>query len=230
MRCIRSRVAVVTLFHFYYFCFMKCDIPVIVFILTLWGLPLNAQKFNGGMLAGVSTSQVSGDTWQGFDKAGVIVGGYTKWDQSEKSAIQVEMEFIQKGSRKNADPAKGDFRNYLLRLDYVDMYFLYKYTFKKFIFEAGPSVGILVRQKEEGMNSSGVGISQPLPFNAQDICLSGGMGYRINKKLVFNARYTQTFFLTPIRQRDPPVHFFFIRGQYNTVLAFSLQYQFGKHE
>jgi hypothetical protein len=177
------------------------------------------------MLGGISTSQVSGDQLAGFDKVGIVLGGFTRWDFTEKTAFQSELEFIQKGSRRNADPNKGQYGWYLLRLDYVEMYFLFKYTFKKILFEAGPSAGILVRQHEEGS-----GVSLSTSFNSNDICLNGGIGYLISDNLRFNARYGETFFMTPIRKKENGASTFFIRGQYNTALSFTLQYQFGNHE
>ena len=35
-----------------------------------------AQEFNAGGLSGLSTSQVSGDNLGGFNKAGIILGGF----------------------------------------------------------------------------------------------------------------------------------------------------------
>jgi len=35
-----------------------------------------SQEFNAGISAGISTSQVSGDNLAGFNKAGIILGGF----------------------------------------------------------------------------------------------------------------------------------------------------------
>ncbi|MFH0895540.1 MAG: porin family protein [Bacteroidota bacterium] len=182
---------------------------------------MQAQSFNGGLLGGISASQISGDGLSGFDKAGIIFGGFTRWDFTEKTAFQMEMAYVQKGSRRNADPNKGSYFWYRLRLDYIDTYFLFKYTIKKVLLEAGPSFGYLIRQQEEG-----TGISQPRDFFHQDISLNAGLGYKINEKLRFNLRYGETFFMTPVRKKDAESSSFFIRGQYHSVLSFTLQYQF----
>ena len=57
-----------------------------------------SQNFKGGVIAGVSTSQVSGDALGGFHKAGLYLGVFTELPLSPISNIKMEMNYIQKGS------------------------------------------------------------------------------------------------------------------------------------
>ena len=57
-----------------------------------------SQNFKGGVIAGVSTSQVSGDYLGGFNKAGLFLGVFTELPISPISNIKMEMNYIQKGS------------------------------------------------------------------------------------------------------------------------------------
>ena len=41
----------------------------------------NAQNFGGGLIVGVSTSQVAGDRLGGFNKIGLLAGAYTNLDR-----------------------------------------------------------------------------------------------------------------------------------------------------
>lgn len=59
---------------------------------------LSGQNFNAGIVAGVSTTQVSGDNLAGFHKAGLILGGFVKRDINDQMQLQIEMTYTQKGS------------------------------------------------------------------------------------------------------------------------------------
>ena len=90
----------------------------VVVLLLLFPLATFAQKFNAGIRAGIVASQVDGDTYEGFDKAGVIAGLYVNRSFSDKFSLQLEMDFIQKGSRMPVD----DLNNYyLMRLSYLEV-------------------------------------------------------------------------------------------------------------
>ena len=59
---------------------------------------LQAQNFGGGIILGLSTSQVGGDDLAGFNKAGVLAGVFANKSISELLSLQMEMNYIQKGS------------------------------------------------------------------------------------------------------------------------------------
>ena len=194
----------------------------IVFILFVFiGGTTAAQGFGGGLFCGISTSQVSGDAAAGFDKAGIYAGVCSFLNLNEKNAIQLELSFIQKGSRKNPKPNLGIYNKYLLRLNYVEIPLIYRMKFNyNLSFEAGPSLGILVFSRE--YDQSGI-ISNRLPFQNQDISMNFGGNYEINEHLKFNVRFSNS--ILKIRDHQSGEVYWFNRGQYNSVLAFSLNYQ-----
>ena len=49
----------------------------IVLLILLFTNKMTAQEFKGGFIGGLSTSQLSGDMLGGFNKAGLIIGGFT---------------------------------------------------------------------------------------------------------------------------------------------------------
>ena len=67
-------------------------------ILFIFQFNSSAQEFNAGILSGLSTTQVSGDNLAGYNKAGLIIGGFVNRDISQSLALQIEMMYIQKGS------------------------------------------------------------------------------------------------------------------------------------
>ena len=79
-----------------------------------------AQQFKGGMMFGFVSSQVAGDGYSGFHKAGLSGGFFVSLDLNPTSSLQMELHYIQKGSRYNDTTYQEDFQQYLLRLNYVD--------------------------------------------------------------------------------------------------------------
>ena len=181
------------------------------------------QRFNGGLHAGVVASQVSGDEQAGFNKAGIYGGGYVNLYFSTKSSVQLEMNFIQKGSRKNPNPDKGDPVKYLCRLNYVEMPLMYKLDIgKRLTFEAGAAVAYLVSSLEEDQNGE---VDPYLQFKKYEVSLIGGGYFNISKHFIVNVRYENTFPLLPIRAHASRAQYMLNKGQYNSLIVFSLQYQ-----
>jgi len=178
-----------------------------------------AQRFNGGLIGGMSTSEISGDRFNGPSKVGLFVGGFGNFYISEKSSIQMELEYIQKGSRKVPDST--DITFYLLRINYIEIPLLYKYDLtKKITFEAGPSIGYLISKYEE-VNSEVL----TNPFKNWDCQLAVGGYYNLSRHLKFNVRYSNTLFF-PVRDGASGTTYWLRKGQYNEVLSFLLHYQF----
>ncbi len=110
-----------------------------LFTLLIFTLPFSslAQVFNAGVIAGISGSQVEGDGYGGYNKLGFIIGGFTNTSFSEKLSSQLEIYYINKGSKKNPQPDKGDVDAFSLNLNYVEVPISIRYAHKKFIFEGG---------------------------------------------------------------------------------------------
>ena len=52
---------------------------------------VEAQVFTGGLSAGLVGSQVAGDNFSGYNKAGIFAGGFVALSVSEKSSLQMEL-------------------------------------------------------------------------------------------------------------------------------------------
>src|SRR5690606_12816075 len=99
--------------HLYFFAF--------VFFSFTMATSSYGQSFNAGILAGINDSQVAGDSYSGFNKAGILVGLYSDIDIISKINLQFEINYSQKGSRKKANTDEGDTEYFLLRFDYIDI-------------------------------------------------------------------------------------------------------------
>ena len=110
-----------------------------------------AQQFHGGLTLGLAGSQVAGDTYSGYKKAGIVAGGFVSLDVSDRSALQMELTYFQKGTRENPTE-KNNYDFYLFRANYIELPVLYQFktgSQRNFIIEAGPSLGFLVGYYEE---------------------------------------------------------------------------------
>ena len=180
------------------------------------------QRFKAGIKAGLSTSQVDGDTYSGYNKAGFIGGAFIRAQLNEKWTAQFEIVYIQKGAKHNANPEKGNFDYYYLGLNYVEVPVLFQYHQKKFTYELGPGFGYLIKEEElfNFQNLTGI-----YPFNKSEIGINVGVSYTILTNLDMNWRYSYS--ITPARPHASGATRWYNPGQMNNVLSFTLMYQFG---
>lgn len=209
-----------------------------IILSALFIIPLFAvsQNFNGGILAGMSASQISGDGLSGYDKPGIYGGGFVRYDFTDRTAFQMEMTYIDRGSKKNARPDKGDPTAYTLSLKYVDLSLLYKYmneinikqeesTWSKGIdFVAGPYMGVLISDKEKDENGEFPFDPNVPEFDRIDIGGLAGFSFWFNDHLAFNWRIALS--LIPIREHRGGGSFRLNHGQHNNTMTFAFQYTF----
>lgn len=201
----------------------------ILFLLITSNFAIKAQEietekiseFKAGVIAGISTSQISGDDLAGFHKFGINAGVFSRYTFSKKYSAQFEVTFIQKGSRKTPDAEKGDMTFYRLNLNYIEIPVLLKYKHKHFVFEAGPYASYLINFTEE--NEQGP-LPMIRPFYKYDIGGAIGINYDFTEHFQMNWRYTNSWF--PVRPHLSNANFRWNRGQLNSVIEFTLHYEF----
>jgi hypothetical protein len=196
-----------------------------LFFLLLVG-QVNGQYFNGGIMAGVAGTQVAGDTYSGFHKAGIYAGGFVNLQISQRSIFQLELEFFQKGSRKNPNYENDDLEQYLFRVNYVEMPVLYQYVVNERLkLEVGPSLGFLTGYYEEKNSEEIKAGNRPARVTLQ---INAGMYVSITRRLMFNLRTNNS--LLNIRSDNATGDVLRIipgnYGQFNDGLVMSIAYQF----
>ncbi len=199
-------------------------------LISLIALAGYSQQFNGGIMAGVVVSQVAGDTYEGFDKAGIFAGGFVNYQFTRRSILQMELEYFQKGSRHNPDSKNNDYREYLFRTNYIELPLLYQFVIsKRFKVEGGPSAGFLVgySEKMDGEDITGdVGYNKPAPVSLQ---INFGLYVNIIEGLSVNIRTNNSLINIRSSNVTDDVYRFWTgnHGQFNDCLVLSLWYQFG---
>src|ERR1035437_182198 len=192
---------------------------ILLFLLMMAGSSIHAQRFIGGIMAGGGSSQGGGDTYDGYHKFGYPGGAYVCLVISPHASFQMELEYIQKGSRRG-DPSTngGNGDTYLLRLHYIEVPFLFQYTFKKrFYFEAGPAADVSIGSVEL---INGLDPSSTVPL--RPVCFTGlfGFGAYLTNHLRINVR--SNYSLNSLRSKNNYSGYRRIvleTGQYNNVLS-----------
>ena len=187
----------------------------IIFLFILAPLAGYSQGFGGGLFAGISTSQVTGDAIVGFNKVGAWAGAFTDYRFTPRSTLQLELSFIQKGSRQ-APTVKNDGILRVNNQNILEIPVLYKwYGIKNMSVELGLQAGIILNTIERG-NTIPTTTNNPL-FQPVEFSGAAGLSYYVWKnKIEINARYTNSILS--------------LKGQngwwLNHVFAFSVRYWF----
>jgi opacity protein-like surface antigen len=215
---------------------MKKDSRYIILILltvvyyTSFFSPVQAQRFHGGVLAGITASQVDGDSYAGFNKIGFQGGVFVNTLFTDYFGAQLEIKYAGKGAQKST--SSEDPEVYKLALHYLDLPVMINYTLKKkVVFDLGIVPGYLF--SKSGEDSGG-----PIPddymvdFKKMDLAWLMGVNYKINKNLLVNIRYSYS--LISIRDYENTSSnygwignlFGYNTGDYNNYLSLGLYYQF----
>ena len=165
---------------------------VVVAIAALFGtVAVQAQdEVSFGAKGGVNFATVGGDDFDDPDtRTSFHFGGFVEVPISEKFSIQPEVYYSGQGydiqSVDNGDDIE-------FQLDYINVPVLAKYYFVDgFYGEVGPQIGFNVNSE---IDSNSDGDSGDISFNNDaintvDFAVVGGLGYKLNNGLFFNARY-----------------------------------------
>lgn len=198
----------------------------LLFALILsFGIVSFAQQFHGGILAGLVGSQVAGDTYSGFKKAGIFAGGFVSIDLSDKSSMRMELTYFQKGSRENPTEKNG-YQSYILRLNYIELPVFYQYTAGKFTVFGGPSAGFTMGYYEE-IDQEVVSGQEVYPEPAR-VTLQINLGFRFElaPKIGVDFRTNNSLLNVFSENKTGDIRRIFDQGRYNDALVLSMYYQF----
>lgn len=197
---------------------MKKKLLILLFLIapTL----IYSQGFNAGIRGGICGSQVDGDTYEGFNKAGITAGFFVNHKLSEFFSIQMELNYIQKGSRKPVD----DYNSfYLMRVNYAEVPLLIQWHAGKSIdIFGGPSYARLLSSYEE----TEFGEYKGPAFEKYEIAARIGISYKLSEQWRVDGRYCNS--ITTIRPSPAAYTPFFEKGQYNRLFEIGLSVEFGK--
>jgi hypothetical protein len=186
------------------------------------------RTFYGGLLLGANLSQVDGDSYAGYHKAGLNVGGIMYAHLADKLAASIEILFSQKGSRghKLQESGVGNLlTKYIIDLNYADIPIQINYfDRRKSHFGAGFSYSHLITSKEIiETNPPDPGLQdRNYPFRKSDINFIMGGNLHLVKGLFLNLRFQYS--LIAIRKNIPPGYG--RAEQFNNMWTVRLMYLF----
>ena len=190
------------------------------FLLPILGFSQDAttKVFQGGLLFGINTSQITGDNLAGYNKLSPTLGAFVRMKLGEKSALQMEMAYLGKGAHKNLRPSDSIPTLYLLRLHYIEVPLVFQYNYnKKLNLEIGPSLGVYFGHREEDLDGDMSGIySSREQFKPFDLSFTVGGTWKFNEKWSFNVRSANSIF--PVRNHDQNTSFRLNKGQYTSCI------------
>ena len=183
---------------------------------------LSQLEFSGGIELGAATSQVSGDALSGFDKFGLSAGPFIRTTFSEKSSAKLGILYLNKGSKKNADP--DSLITYAIRLNYVEVPITYSYSINNIRAEGGLAIARLVSSSELG--TDGRERDFIFPFEKMDFSVVLGASYYFSENIFVNGRWSQS--IIPVRKSPNVVNSasFYEAGMYNTAFQLMFGYEF----
>ena len=185
----------------------------------------HAQTFKSGIIAGFNVSQISGDDLGGYDKPGPVVGLFLNKEVNQKWQTELQMIYIQKGSRKYPDIKNGDNTRYSLNLNYIEVPILLKYKVKRFLVVGGISNGVLFKQyvaNEFGEFPSNTTATQS--FHKWELSYNIGISYMFDKRFEIDFKINHS--LMPVRINRPFELKWIDRGQFNDLLIWTMKYKF----
>ena len=190
--------------------------------------------FAGGVSAGLTATQISGDNLAGFHKVGATAGVFANCVLADQPKfglkLQLEMNFVMKGSHSYTPPSQpvDPMSKYVLNLGYIEVPVLFRFRFARitirnrsdFEFEAGPAFGIHLYTRERDAYGAVVGRPE---FKWWELSMMGGLSYRFKEHHAVTLRYSNS--ILPVRKPTWAVNQT-VKMQFNSVLYLIYSYQF----
>ncbi len=194
-------------------------------ILVLAATVLLAQRFDAGLIAGLNASQVEGDSFKGYHKAGILAGVFVQTDIAPAVVAGMEIKYSQKGARRKYDPEVPNVDKYIMRLGYIDVpLFMGFRTNERSMIVGGIAPGILLHSKE--LNSEG---ELPEPdrqtFNTFDLQPFLGFQFDFLERATVDLRLAIS--VVPCSDKAD-TNYYFHNGLFNNVISLAFYYNLGQ--
>lgn len=163
-----------------------------------------SRTFVGGVLVGMNATQVDGDSYSGYHKAGLNVGGVVYANINASVGISIELLYSQKGAigvKGNSNGQVGSyFEKYKMNLNYVEaplLFHIYHAPWQRCHINLGASYSALISNKESFDTYYPFYIDDSqFPFKRFEIDGIAGMSY-VWGHFMLEVRYQ--YGITPIR-------------------------------
>lgn len=196
-----------------------------------WYVDDEPKVFEGGLTLGGVFSQVDGDTYFGYHKVGLSVGGIVYAHFSKIFGATLELQYAQKGSRGESvleSPSIGTYvTKYYMNINYVEVPLTLHAVIYKVDAEAGLAYARLVKANEWILSDKNVTIDpERSRFNATDLEYVFGIGGKVYKHFYANIRFQYSVNSIRPPERIPTNYGYGNIGQFNNLFNIRLMYLF----
>ena len=191
---------------------------MILFIMTV---SMNGQQFNAGFFGGLNVSQVSGDSFKGFNKLGFTAGFFVNSPIEKHFYWQAEIKYGTRGVYEG--PSDGNQTLYKSTYHIVELPLSVNYIFDaKIMLELGTSPEVLITTRY--WDENGLLDKSSYPDNRRfGLSVFAGIGYWFNDRMMAGLRYTNS----AIAFRDPEEwNNSQYRGYFHNVISVTLGFRF----
>lgn len=203
-------------------------IALFAFFLFLVAFNARAQRtFSAGVVAGVNGCQIHGDFYSGFDQIGFVGGAFVNTNPGKTWQAQFGIQYSRKGSRHLVSRDQGGYRDFEIRLNYVEVPLIARYNTKRVFFDLGVSFGVMFKARTWDAN----GETTPQDFKKWEFGMIAGIGYNLSDYLFIELVSANS--LVPIKNFSVPYYYqrwllnLFNRGMYNNLLGITVGFRFG---
>lgn len=189
------------------------------------------KVFTGGLVVGANFSQVDGDSFYGYHKVGLHVGGIVYVHCTSKIGISMELTYTEKGSRGeqiNESAAIGAYvEKYYMNINYAEVPVTLHYKIKKLDAEAGLAYARLINSKEWILADRAVAIDPVRnAFANTDISYILGIIVQAHKRIYAGIRFQYSALSIRPIDKVPAGFSYGHQGQFNNLLCFRVMYLF----
>ena len=188
------------------------------------------RVFSGGLVAGANLTQVDGDYFAGYYKAGINAGGIVYVHLTKRVALSMEILYSQKGSKSNIPTASLTLPVYIMKygikLNYAEVPIMINFYDKhKSCVGVGVSYSRLISSNETlQIDTSNtlktIDLNGKYPFVANNFDFLAGVDLHLWKGFYLNLRFQYS--IIPIRTDLPPDYS--RAQQYNNMWTVRLMY------
>ncbi|MGC8824819.1 MAG: outer membrane beta-barrel protein [Bacteroidales bacterium] len=177
------------------------------------------QYFEGGILAGLTASQMDGDMLGGYDKPGLTAGMWVGRSINAKWNYRAEFKYTMKGAASNQ--ATEVYSQYRKTLHYLELPVVTCYHFSTDLSaEAGLSCAYLAYAT---LNIGNGPFDATGPMKRYEFNILGGIAYRFSDNFSLNFRFSYSVF--PVSHLPGNLTIWNTYAQYNNVLALCVYYR-----
>ena len=180
----------------------------------------HAQFFKGGLIIGLTGSQMDGDMLTGYNKLGITTGFFIRHDISKKLAIQSDYKYVMKGAATNITNSATT--GYSQTLHYIEVPLTAIMGIsKKIEGEVGLAAAMLMYDSYYNVSDGSYDRSN---MNKYDISSIFGITYFYSEKVNVNLKISYS--LAPVSHNLPSnPSLLGSNGQFNNVLELAIYYK-----